>query len=252
MSAGARQGTDGYMAAHVSGAIVSVVAHVAAVIVLLLVHGDAAGRAGAGSPQAFIPPPPAVKARLVKLGRPLNTARTRTSTVVSTAPRDDIHLSRTGAEETQKRTNRVQAAKNALDDDALRRTLAHAAALGEQGDPHAGEGSPDGVEGGEIDAAEAQEIDLYITMLQRLFRSGFRVPQTVENASELRASVRVMINRNLSVGAPVVAQSSGNPTFDESARAAIRAVSTVPPPPTEIADRVLGRSIRVNFRGSQN
>lgn len=245
------KGNDGYMAAHVSGAIVSVVAHVAAVIVLLMIHGDAAGGAS-GTPQGFIPPPPAIKARLVKLGRPANTARTRTSTVVSTAPRDDIRLSRTGAEETQKRPNRVQAAKNALDDDALRRTLAHAAALGEQGDPHAGEGSPDGVEGGEIDAAQAQEIDLYITMLQRLFRSGFRVPATVENASELRASVRVMINRNLSVGAPVVSQSSGNPTFDESARAAIRAVATVPPPPAEIADRVLGRSIRVNFRGSQN
>ena len=245
------RGDRTFWVGHVTGLAATVAAHTALVFALVLFHGSAGGATN-GVPSVVVPPPPAVRARLVKLGRPANTRRTRANTLVATAPQSGIALSRTGREETKVRPTKAPLTKNALDSDALARTLAHAAQLGQQGAPEAGEGSPDGVEGGEIDAAEAREIDLYMSMLQRLFRANFRVPATVEDVSSKRCSVRVAINRDLSVGSPAVASSSGDATFDQSALAAARAVNTVPPPPAEIADQVLGRPITVRYRGSSN
>ena len=236
---------------HVSGAAVTTAAHAVLVAMLIAFHGSA-GVAAEGMPSVVVPPPPSVRARLVKLGRPANTKRTRTNTIVATSPQTGIALSKTNRAETKERPTKAPISKNAIDSDALARTLAHAAQLGQQGSPEQGIGSPDGVEGGEIDAAEAREIDLYMTMLQRLFRANFRVPATVQNVSSMRCRVRVRINRDLSVGSPAVSASSGDATFDASAVSAARAVNTVPPPPPEIADQVLGRSITVQYRGSSN
>lgn len=235
---------------HVSGFAATIAAHAVLVVLLIAFHGSAGGAQATNMP--VVPPPPSIQAKLVKLGRPENVRRTRQETVVATNPDTGIHLSKTGAEETKVRPTKAPT-KNAQIDDALQRTLQRAAELGQQGSPEQGVGSPDGVEGGEIDAAEAREIDLYMSMLQRLFRQNFRVPATVENVSSLRCRVRVSINRDLSVGAPAVAGGgSGDATFDQSALAAARAVNTVPPPPPEIADQVLGRSITVQYRGSSN
>lgn len=236
---------------HVTGFVATLFAHAALVVLLVLFHGAGGGAAAAAGMPA-VPPPPSIQAKLVKLGRPANVRRTRTESVVATSPQTGIALSKTGREETKQRPTKAPLTKNAVVDDALQRTLAHAAQMGQQGSPEEGIGSPDGVEGGEIDAAEAREIDLYMSMLQRLFRANFRVPATVENVSALRCRVRVAINRDLSVGAPVVAVSSGDATFDQSAVAAAHAVNTVPPPPPEIADQVLGRPITVQYRGSSN
>jgi len=240
----------GFWLAHVGGVAGAIATHVLFVAFLLAFRGDAAGASAVNMPMP--PELPAVQARLVKLGRPRDIPRTRRETLVATAPDTGIALSRTNREETKTRPIKAQPSKTAAVDDALARTLRRAAEVGEQGSTASGEGSPDGVEGGEIDAAEAREIDLYYSMLQRLFRQNFRVPATVENAASMRCRVRVMINRDLSVGTPQVVSSSHDPTFDQSAVAAARAVNTVPPPPPEIADQVLGRSISVNYRGSSN
>jgi len=235
---------------HVSGVAATIAAHAVLAVMLVAFHGSAGG--AQSSPTTAVPPPPSIQAKLVKLGRPENVRRARRESVVATTPDTGIHLSKTGQEETKVRPTKAQPTKNAAIDDALQRTLARAAEIGQQGSPEQGVGSPDGVEGGEIDAAEAREIDLYYSMLQRLFRQNFRVPATVENVSSLRCRVRVPINRDLSVGSPVVAASSSDATFDQSALAAARAVNTVPPPPPEIADQVLGRPITVQYRGSSN
>jgi TonB family protein len=241
----AKEGT--FWLGHVSGIAATIAAHAVLAVMLVAFHGSAGG---ATSPSAALPPPPpSVQARLVKLGRPENVRRQRADTVVATSPETGIALSKTNEAETKVRPQKTPQ-KNAAVDDALLKTLRRAEQLGQQGSPETGPGSPDGVEGGEIDAAEAREIDLYVSMLQRLFRQNFRVPATSD--SGLRCRVRVPINRDLSVGTPVVAQSSGDPTFDQSALAAARAVNTVPPPPPEIADQVLGRPISVNYRGSSN
>lgn len=235
---------------HVSGVAATIAAHAVLLVMLVAFHGSAGGATASGA-MAVVPPPPSVRARLVKLGRPENVRRARAETVVATSPASGIALSKTGREETKVRPTKTLV-KNAAEDDALQRALARAAELGRQGSPEQGVGSPDGVEGGEIDAAEAREIDLYTSMLVRLFRQNFRVPATVENAASLRCRVRVTINRDLSVGAPAIAVSSGDATFDQSALAAARAVNTVPPPPPEVADQVLGRPMSVNYRGSSN
>lgn len=232
---------------HASGLAATLVAHAVLVVLLVAFHGSAGGATNSGTP--VVPPPPSIQAKLVKLGRPENTRRMRRDTIIATTPDTGIALSKTNREETKVRPTKAPT-KNAVVDDALQRALAHATELGQQGSPETGVGSPDGVEGGEIDAAQAREIDLYYSMLQRLFRANFRVPAT--SAESPVCLVRVPINRDLSVGAPVIVRSSGDPTFDQAAVAAARAVNTVPPPPPEIADQVLGRGVPVRYRGASN
>lgn len=99
---------------------------------------------------------------------------------------------------------------------------------------------------------EARESDLYMSMLQRLFRANFRVPASVQNVSSLRCEVRVAINRDLTVGIALIAASSGDAVFDQSALTAASAVGSVPPPPPEIAEQVLGRTLTIRYRGNQN
>src|SRR5688572_20445288 len=115
---------------HASGLAATVIAHAVLVVMLVAFHGSAGGAISHGTP--LVPPPPSIQAKLVKLGRPANTQRTRRETIVATTPDTGIAVSKTNREETKVRPTKAPT-KDAVVDEALQRALARAAELGRQG-----------------------------------------------------------------------------------------------------------------------
>jgi TonB family protein len=201
-----------------------------------------------------------IQTKLVKLGKMRNRRRLPDRIqrqVAALAPDarvgtpEDIAIARSGKAPTKAMEKAPN--KEATPED-LAKTLERAKILAQVGDDRAVEGSPEGVRDGEIGPEEARPLDLYVTLLTRLIRQRWTAPSLPpEELSGLRCVVSVQVQRDLTVGAVRIAQSSGNQSFDDSAVEAVRRfereVGTFPPPPDqEVADAIFGRAVTIRFR----
>lgn len=117
-------------------------------------------------------------------------------------------------------------------------------------------GSSDGVkEGTETDPLKARAVDLYRARIIGWFSRRFRVKGSGLSADELlkyrvSATVELSADRHV-VGYSIV--SSGNPTFDAAARAALDGArgESIPEPPENYPDAVQ-RTIRLTFVCKEN
>jgi hypothetical protein len=138
-------------------------------------------------------------------------------------------------------------------DDALRRLSEDAQVFAEREEERVREGNPEGVEGGT--EREGTEGDIYRGRLSVFFRQGWSVPTTIpdEVVSELVTYVVVEIASDTRILGFRIQRGSGNADFDESVNAQmtrlIQSGTNIPPPPEEIADQYLGRSMVTRFRG---
>ena len=138
-------------------------------------------------------------------------------------------------------------------DDAMRRLSEDAQVFAEREEARVREGDPEGVEGGT--ERQGTEGDLYRGRLWAFFRRGWSVPTTipVEVVEELVTVVVIEVADDTRVLGFRIARGSGNADFDESVTAQMtriqQAEGNIPPPPEEVADQYLGRSVTLNFRG---
>jgi outer membrane biosynthesis protein TonB len=136
-------------------------------------------------------------------------------------------------------------------EDLLTRIGDRAQALAEIVDDKEPEGDPEG--SAEGTDTEAQVGDVYIGKLVAFFRRGWTIPSTIGDTSKLKVTTTFEITRDLKVGDYAIEQSSGEPLFDQSVEdrfAQLRSEGqTLPAPPPEVADRFIGQTIGVIFRG---
>ena len=114
-------------------------------------------------------------------------------------------------------------------------------------------GDPNGIEG--ADNSVSQAGDLYVGQLYMFFKRGWTIPTTLGDTSKLVASVDVEITRDLKVGEFSIVRSSGEPMFDQSVEDRLQQLrtdgATVPEPPAEVADKFIGRTLGLNFKGDK-
>lgn len=138
-------------------------------------------------------------------------------------------------------------------DDALRRLSEDAQVFAEREEERVREGNPEGIEGGT--EREGTEGDIYRGRLSVFFRQGWSVPTTISDEAMrgLTTTVVVEIAADTRILGFRIQRGSGNADFDESVNAQmtrlIQSSSNIPPPPEEVADQYLGRSITTRFRG---
>ncbi len=134
--------------------------------------------------------------------------------------------------------------------DALTRLGDRAEATAELSRPREREGDAEGI----AEGTETRDNgDLYLGRLYSYFRRGWHVPTSIADA-ELRGLscvVEVVITQDARVGNVRVVRSSGNDAFDASVSTRMNqaAGASLPAPPTEDADRFLGRAITLRFLG---
>lgn len=113
------------------------------------------------------------------------------------------------------------------------------------------EGDPEGVADGTD--TEAKAGDIYAGKLREFFKRGWTIPTTLGDTTKLVTQVTVEITMDLKVGNFEVTKGSGEPMFDQSIEDRINELhtlqTTLPEPPPEAAQRFLGKSITLNFRG---
>jgi len=113
------------------------------------------------------------------------------------------------------------------------------------------EGDPNGLAEGTEDEAKAG--DLYAGMLVAFFKNGWTIPTTLGDTRGLVTTIQVEIGVDLHVGPSAVLKSSNVALFDQSVEDRVNQLrasgATVPPPPPEVAERFLGKTISVRFNG---
>jgi len=136
--------------------------------------------------------------------------------------------------------------------DALQRLSEEAQTFAEREERRVQEGDPEGVEGGDREAAEG---DLYAGRLSIFFRRGWQVPTTLDRdeLAELTTVVSVHIGTDLRVESFRLLRSSANDDYDLAVRQQlerlIAAQATVPDPPSSVAVDYVGRDITFRYRG---
>lgn len=123
-----------------------------------------------------------------------------------------------------------------------------AEATAELAQPRFREGDAEGIAEGTETRATG---DVYRGRLYSFFRRGWLVPTSIP-ASELRGlacSVAIEITSDGRVGGFSITRSSGNDVFDSSVRQRLNQAvgAALPPPPEDVADDYLGRSIPFRF-----
>jgi hypothetical protein len=235
----------------IGGAIIAIMAHIALPLGVMLAAGALAASGLADTkPQVFIDEH-VVEARFVRLGEKRDPDRLPSRIVPrkSTAPDNSPVVSKDmNPPEPEKKEKPPEDPE--IDD--LTRIGDRAKDFAEIVD-HEIEGDPDGVDFGT--ETEAREGDIYRGKLVEFFRRGWTVPTTLTDPSKLRATATVEITTNLKVGPSQIIKSSGEPLFDQSIEDRFQELrtlgTTLPEPPPEIADTVLGREMVVNFSGDQ-
>ena len=96
-------------------------------------------------------------------------------------------------------------------------------------------------EGGKAVISSSDPVEIYKNALEYAFRSKWNRPENLDDDSFV-AEVEVAVKSDGRISDPVWQKGSGNPAWDDSVRAAIRAVTNVDrPPPTNFPPRVIIR-----------
>ncbi|MDW8246625.1 MAG: TonB C-terminal domain-containing protein [Sandaracinaceae bacterium] len=196
-----------------------------------------------------------VQARFVQLGRPSDRHRLpdRLAPVLRTAPPEPRALPSLREDPPPPIKRNLEPRPRDAVEDILRRLSQDAQQLAERVEARERVGSPDGIEEGR--EKEATPGDLYRGRLWAFFRRGWAVPSTIPDAvlKRLVTVAVVDIGMDAEIKAFQITHPSGHPDFDESVRAQLQRLiesqGHIPPPPEEVADQYLGRSITLNFRG---
>lgn len=190
-----------------------------------------------------------VEARFVQLGkkREPNRLPQRKVPKLATAPDQATAVSKTPVDKPKPDAGPPPERRT---EDLLTRLGDRAQALAEKvddtpvGDP---EGTREGTE------SEAQIGNIYFGKLVALFKRGWTIPSTLGDTSKLRVSTSFEVTRDLKIGDFRIEKSSGEPLFDQSVEDRFQQLRTegvtLPAPPPEIADQVLGKTVGVNFNG---
>lgn len=195
-----------------------------------------------------------IEARFVQLGRDFeDELPNREVHVLSTAPPQPSEVPREDTPVAEQPTEEIEDRPPNTVEDLLLRLDNRAEIFEEMVDRQELEGSPEGIEEGT--ETEGSEGDLYRGRIRSFFRRGWTVPTTLssEEVRGLTTLMNVEIGAELQIVSFEVRTSSGNPLFDESAVQQLTRLQAadgrIPPPPEELADQYIGRTIVVNFSG---
>ncbi len=194
-----------------------------------------------------------IEARFVQLGRDFeHELPNREVAVLVAAPPAPAEVPREDTPPLEQQTARERRPPDAVDA-PMEQLLRRAGLFAELTTPLEREGNPEGIEEGT--EREGSEGDLYRGRIMSFFRRGWTIPTTLSR-DEVRGLTTVM---NVEIGAELqivrfeVRTSSGNPVFDESAVQQLTRLQAsdqrIPPPPEEVADQYIGRTIAVRFNG---
>lgn len=237
----------------IGGAVFTVIAHVAVPLVVMLATSLLAATVASGNdePQRFIEEH-VVEARFVRLGkkRDPNKLPDRIVPRKSTAPDQSTVVSKNMNPDKPDKPD-AGPRPDQPEEDLLMRLGDRAKAFAEIDQARELEGDPEGIEEGT--ETEAQAGDLYAGKLYAFFKRHWTIPNTIADPTKFVAMADVEIKTDLTIGAFRVVQSSGDPVFDQSVEDVLQRIATehmtVPDPPPEVADRFLGKTMGVRFKG---
>jgi len=200
-----------------------------------------------------------IPARLVRLGKPPdpNAMPQRVVPALPTAPPDSVAVSKEeNPPPPKEKPAKDKRQTDALDDEKLRKVFNRARAFGEITDDYMPEGSPDGVPEGEVtDPSQAQLGDIYATKLYRLFKDRWVVPTLIseKDLDDLKCSILIQLDADLSIHNYRVHRSSGNRLFDDSVLNAIKRINDevrrLPEPPAPLAPVLFSAGLVLRFHG---
>jgi hypothetical protein len=237
----------------IGGALFTVVAHVAVPLGIVLATSALAATMAKGNdePQTFIEEH-VVEARFVRLGKKRDPTKLPDRIVPrkSTAPDLSTVVSKNMNPEKPDKPD-AGPRPDQPEEDPLLRLGDRAKAFAEIAQAREQEGDPEGIaEGTET---EAQIGDLYAGKLYAFFKRNWTIPNTIADPTKFVAMADVEIRTDLTIGAFHVVQSSGDAVFDQSIEDVLQRIATehltVPEPPPEVADRFLGKTMGVRFKG---
>lgn len=102
-------------------------------------------------------------------------------------------------------------------------------------------------QGDSVTGLERIAFDEYLSTLRDLVNSNFTIPNWLANNPNLKASVEVTIDDNGKILKIALVRSSGNPTFDGAAQAAVQASAPFPPVPERLTRAWSSFTIQFNF-----
>ena len=111
---------------------------------------------------------------------------------------------------------------------------------------------PPPIKGNEVSAGNALkglarlEHQNYLQGAYARIKSQWNLPRWLSSAN-LSARVRLYIDENGNVTRKDIVRSSNNAVYDERVMAAIEAASPLPPPPSELANRIAAQGIELDF-----
>lgn len=197
-----------------------------------------------------------IQARFVQLGRDFeHELPNRDVPFQSTAPPEPSEVPRENTPPQKQPTQRVENRPPDTVDDLLTRLNRRAQTFTEMADPQELEGSPEGLEEGT--ERRGSEGDIYRGRLYSFFRRGWTIPTTLarDEARRLSTIMNVSIGADLSIQSFDVRTPSGNPLFDDAVVQQLTRLQAsdqrIPPPPDEVADQYIGRTIAVRFHGRE-
>lgn len=191
-----------------------------------------------------------VEARFVQLGKPPDPKKLprRQVPIKTTAPKDSIAVSK--REDPPKVDKKKEEPPPNAAEDLLTRLGDRAQAFAEIAEEREREGDPNGIEGGSADTTEGNP---YIMQLISFIHRGWTIPDTLGDTSKLATITTVEITRDLHVGPHKIVKSSGVPLFDQSVEDRYNQMreqgTTLPEPPPELANKILGSTLKVRFFG---
>jgi hypothetical protein len=240
--------------------LVPVVVFVASILLALLSSAVSAAAGLVIDPdaerEAVLEEEEVIQARFVQLGRDFeHELPNRQVPILSTAPPAPSQVPR---EQTpaRERVERPEPPPPDAVDDAIARLGDRAQAFAEMAERREREGDPEGIEEGT--ERQGTEGDVYRGRLYSFFRRGWTIPTTMsrDDARGLTAIVNVTIGPELQIASfELRGSGSGNALFDDSITQQLArlqgADQRIPPPPEEVADQYIGRTIAVRFHGRE-
>jgi len=229
-------------------------------VVTVLLHGGAVVgiflyRARLEAAQKPPPPPSYVVAKLVRLGKQRDEKKMPNKRIPQKNLRKEegIDLS-ADANDAPSRKKKKRKDRDAEDADRMQRSLDRAELMAAAMQEIEQEGSPDGVVGGT--ATKASDGDSYMTRVADLWNRTWSLPAIIPkgDAKSLYVLLVLRIDKNGRIQFPLqFDRSSGNAHFDNSVKAAWKAINKIPLPPPDRFASILanGLGLKHTWRGLQ-